>query len=253
MYAKSFIAINTTGRLTSARSALSAFNHQYECHLCGCPMVLHDAGTVRASWFEHIEQSVSTRRHKYCPYTNPEQEESDRVKALRRLVPEVKPLVQKADWHCMTCAAHHHREKYCKPCHREVSTVSTHPCSAFKTRASHRNSPTAEHCAVVTVMSVSMPLVSHKMILPACRLEAATPFDKTRELALSVSPLSITSKGVAGRISCGKDLIVTAQRLDNLANNNQHTYTHSSIGDVHYLDHAKRTALQKAITYLTKA
>ncbi|MGE5034963.1 MULTISPECIES: hypothetical protein [Yersinia] len=45
----------------------------------------------------------------------------------------------------------------------------------------------------------------------------AAPFDKTRELALSVSALSVTSKGAAGCISCGKDLIVTAQRLDNLA------------------------------------
>lgn len=53
---------------------------------------------------------------------------------------------------------------------RQVFTVSTHPRSAFKTRSSHRNSPTAEHCAVVTVMSVSMPLVSHKMILPGWRL-----------------------------------------------------------------------------------
>lgn len=170
MYAKSFIAINTTGRLTSARSALSAFNHQYECHLCGFPMVFHDAGAGRTPWFEHIKPT--TRRRNDCPYLSPEQEEIDRVRALRRLVPEAKPLVQKADWHCTKCMAHYHGEKYCKPCHREVSTVSTHPCPAFKTRASHRNSPTAEHCAVVTVMSVLMPLVSHKMILPACRLEA---------------------------------------------------------------------------------
>ncbi|MGP2467998.1 hemagglutinin repeat-containing protein [Yersinia sp. 2540 StPb PI] len=45
----------------------------------------------------------------------------------------------------------------------------------------------------------------------------AAPFEKTRELALSVSTLSVTSKGAAGRISSGKDLIVTAQRFDNLA------------------------------------
>jgi hypothetical protein len=32
----------------------------------------------------------------------------------------------------------------------------------------------------------------------------------------------------------------------------QHTYTHSGIGDVHYLDQTKRTALQKAIAYITK-
>lgn len=36
-------------------------------------------------------------------------------------------------------------------------------------------------------------------------------------------------------------------------NANQHNYTHSGIGDVHYLNKAKRAALQKAITYLTKA
>ncbi|CAI1791330.1 Protein of uncharacterised function (DUF3296) [Serratia fonticola] len=32
----------------------------------------------------------------------------------------------------------------------------------------------------------------------------------------------------------------------------QHTYTHSGIGDVHYLDQTKRAALRKAITYITK-
>ncbi|CNG77116.1 putative adhesin/hemolysin precursor [Yersinia frederiksenii] len=45
----------------------------------------------------------------------------------------------------------------------------------------------------------------------------AAPFEKTRELALSVSTLSVTSKGAAGRIAAGKDLVVTAQTLDNLA------------------------------------
>lgn len=127
VYAKSFIAISTTGRLTSARSALSAFNHQYECHLCGCPMVLHDAGTVRASWFEHIEQSVSTRRRNDYPYLSPEQEEIDRVRALRRLVPEANPLVQKADWHFTKCKAHYHGEKYCKPCQTGIHSVNTSP------------------------------------------------------------------------------------------------------------------------------
>ncbi|WP_338628411.1 putative zinc ribbon protein [Yersinia intermedia] len=125
MYAKSFIAISTTGRLTSARIALSAFNHQYVCHLCGCPVVLHDAGIGRAPWFEHIEEPISTRGRNDCPYLNPEQEEIDRVRALRRLVPEANPLVQKADWHCMKCTANYHGEKYCKPCQTGIHSIKT--------------------------------------------------------------------------------------------------------------------------------
>ncbi|CQQ51834.1 Protein of uncharacterised function (DUF3279) [Yersinia mollaretii] len=125
VYAKSFIAISTTGRLTSARSALSAFNHQYVCHLCGCPVVLHDAATGRAPWFEHIEQPISTRRRNDCPYLNPEQEEIDRVMTLRRLVPGALPLVRKADWHCTKCTANYHGEKYCKPCQTGIHSIKT--------------------------------------------------------------------------------------------------------------------------------
>jgi hypothetical protein len=123
VYAKSFIAISTTGRLISARPALSAFNHQYECHLCGCPMVFHDAGTGRSPWFEHIEPT--TRRRNDCPYLNPEQEEIDRVMALRKLVPGALPLVRKADWHCTKCTAHYHGEKYCKPCQTGIHSIKT--------------------------------------------------------------------------------------------------------------------------------
>ncbi|MGE4867077.1 putative zinc ribbon protein [Yersinia enterocolitica] len=123
VYAKSFVAISTTGRLTSARSALSTFNHQYVCHLCGCPVELHDAGTGRSPWFEHIEPT--TRRRNDCPYLNPEQEEIDRVMALRKLVPGALPLVRKADWHCTKCTAHYHGEKYCKPCQTGIHSIKT--------------------------------------------------------------------------------------------------------------------------------
>ncbi|HEN3609081.1 TPA: hypothetical protein U5E44_002271 [Yersinia enterocolitica] len=125
VYAKSFIAISTTGRLTSARSALSVPNHAYACHLCGCAMVLHDAGTGRVPWFEHIEPT--TRRRNDCPYLNPEQEEIDRVMALRKLVPGARPLVLKADWHCMKCTANYHGEKYCKHCQTGIHSVNTSP------------------------------------------------------------------------------------------------------------------------------
>ncbi|WP_333781725.1 putative zinc ribbon protein [Yersinia intermedia] len=125
VYAKSFIAISTTGRLTSARSALSTFNHQYVCHLCGWPVELHDAGTGRSPWFEHIEPT--TRRRNDCPYLNPEQEEIDRVMALRKLVPGALPLVRKADWHCTKCTANYHGEKYCKPCQTGINSINTSP------------------------------------------------------------------------------------------------------------------------------
>ncbi|HEY3986712.1 MAG TPA: filamentous hemagglutinin, partial [Cedecea sp.] len=47
----------------------------------------------------------------------------------------------------------------------------------------------------------------------------AAPFDKTKELALSTSTISVTSNGDAGRIAAGKNLDVSAQVLDNLASN----------------------------------
>ncbi|MGE4969214.1 putative zinc ribbon protein [Yersinia enterocolitica] len=125
VYAKSFIAISTTGRLTSARSALSVPHHVYTCHLCGCPVELHDAGTGRSPWFEHIEQPISTHRRNDCPYLNPEQEEIDRVMTLRRLVPGALPLVRKADWHCTKCTANYHGEKYCKPCQTGIHSIKT--------------------------------------------------------------------------------------------------------------------------------
>ncbi|MCW8114411.1 putative zinc ribbon protein, partial [Yersinia intermedia] len=58
-----------------------------------------------------------------CPYLNPEQEEIDRVMALRKLVPGALPLVSKADWHCTKCTHNYHGEKYCKPCQTGIHSI----------------------------------------------------------------------------------------------------------------------------------
>ncbi len=62
-----------------------------------CGIGLRDCESL--DLFEHIEPTM--RRRNDCPYTNPEQEELDRIIALRRWVPGVGPLVQKTDWHCI--------------------------------------------------------------------------------------------------------------------------------------------------------
>ncbi len=47
----------------------------------------------------------------------------------------------------------------------------------------------------------------------------AAPFEKTKDLALSVSSIEVSSNGGAGRIASGRDLYLSAQALDNQASN----------------------------------
>ncbi|CAI1978576.1 Filamentous hemagglutinin [Serratia fonticola] len=47
----------------------------------------------------------------------------------------------------------------------------------------------------------------------------AAPFEKTKDLALSVSSIEVSSNGGAGRIASGRDLYLTAQAFDNQASN----------------------------------
>ena len=47
----------------------------------------------------------------------------------------------------------------------------------------------------------------------------AAPFEKTKDLALSVSSIEVSSNGGAGRITSGRDLYLTAQAFDNQASN----------------------------------
>lgn len=47
----------------------------------------------------------------------------------------------------------------------------------------------------------------------------AAPFEKTKDLALSVSSIEVSSNGGAGRIASGRDIYLTAQAFDNQASN----------------------------------
>ncbi|ULH10512.1 hypothetical protein MF265_21730 [Serratia marcescens] len=112
MYAKSFIALDDNGRLTGARTAQTAPYDRYRCHLCGSTLQYHP----ERSWFEHRPDALTENGRQHCPYVNPGAKETRHIRQLQWYVPEARPLVYRADWHCTGCDSEYHGERYCLAC-----------------------------------------------------------------------------------------------------------------------------------------
>ncbi|MGC6031692.1 putative zinc ribbon protein [Enterobacter kobei] len=116
MYAKSFMALDGNGRLTGARAVQTAPYDRYRCHLCGSALQYHPEYQTGRPWFEHRRDALTENGRQYCPYVNPTLKETRHIRQLQSYVPEVRPLVFHADWHCSGCDSDYHGERYCLAC-----------------------------------------------------------------------------------------------------------------------------------------
>ncbi len=71
MYAKSFLALDSNGRLTGARTVQAAPYAHYTCHLCGSALRYHPQYDTELPWFEHTDDRL-TEHGQQCPYVRPE-------------------------------------------------------------------------------------------------------------------------------------------------------------------------------------
>lgn len=123
MYAKSFISLDGSQRLTDATTAQISLYDHYTCHLCGSALVFHPEWASNRPWFEHTWEDLTANGRHHCPYVHPEPKETRRVRMLRRYVPDAIPIVHKARWLCSSCDSDYHGECYCLNCHTgEYST-----------------------------------------------------------------------------------------------------------------------------------
>ncbi|CNI09128.1 TPA: putative zinc ribbon protein [Yersinia enterocolitica] len=127
MYAKSFLALDGNVHLTGANTAqIYPYDH-YTCHLCGSPLLFHPEWSTNRPWFEHTREGRTENGRNHCPYVLPVAEEARRIRMLHRYVPDVLPIVRKADWFCSGCDSHYHGERYCVDCSTgEYSTEIYH-------------------------------------------------------------------------------------------------------------------------------
>lgn len=116
MYAKSFMALDGNGRLTGARTAQTAPYDRYRCHLCGSAMQYHPEYQTGRPCFEHCRDALTENGRRHCPYVNPEAKETRHIRQLQRYVPDARPLIYRADWHCSGCDSIYHGERYCRTC-----------------------------------------------------------------------------------------------------------------------------------------
>ncbi|MGJ3448764.1 putative zinc ribbon protein [Enterobacter sp. PTB] len=116
MYAKSFMALDGKGRLTGARTAQTAPYDRYTCHLCGSALQYHPEYQTQRPWFEHRHHALTENGQQHCPYVNPGVRETRHIRQLQWYVPEARPLVFYADWHCHGCSSDYHGERYCMTC-----------------------------------------------------------------------------------------------------------------------------------------
>ena len=116
MYAKSFMALDGNGRLTGARTAQAAPYDHYCCHLCGSALRYHPEYQTGRPWFEHRHDMLAENGEQHCPYVKPGAKETLRVRQLQWYVPEARPVVLHADWHCSRCDSDYHGERYCLAC-----------------------------------------------------------------------------------------------------------------------------------------
>ncbi|EAP1708031.1 hypothetical protein D6O16_24315 [Salmonella enterica] len=116
MYAKSFIALDGNGRLTGARTAQTAPYDRYTCHLCGSALLYHPEYDTERPWFEHTVEGLTKNGQQHCPYVKSGVKEIRHTRRLQSYVPDARPLVFQADWHCNGCDSNYHGERYCLTC-----------------------------------------------------------------------------------------------------------------------------------------
>lgn len=129
MYAKSFIAHASRGRLTSATTAKTYPYDQYTCHLCKSALVFHPEWGTHRPWFEHTAEALTKNGRQHCTYVIVVLGEWHLMQRLRYLVNDPHPVVRKADWQCAGCGSHYHGERYCLSCRtgaysKEVALVT---------------------------------------------------------------------------------------------------------------------------------
>lgn len=129
MFAKSFIALDGSGRLTGARTAQTAPYDRYTCHLCNGAMQYHPEYDTERPWFEHADNGLRVNGKNYCPYVNPEANEIRLINRLKRFVSDARPRVEKADWHCSQCSGDYYGERYCLNCHTGKFSIVTTPAT----------------------------------------------------------------------------------------------------------------------------
>lgn len=92
MYTKSFLACNSAGRLTGARTALRSPGERYTCHHCGSALVLH--AESERPWFAHTDAAHAERGRKDCPCIYPDIDDVLLMRQLQRYVPNAMPVVR---------------------------------------------------------------------------------------------------------------------------------------------------------------
>lgn len=90
MYTKSFLACNSAGRLTGARTALRSPGERYTCHHCGSALVLH--AESERPWFAHTDAALTERDTQGCPYVHPAADEVQLIRQLQRCVLNAMPV-----------------------------------------------------------------------------------------------------------------------------------------------------------------
>jgi hypothetical protein len=96
MYAKSFIAHASRGRLTSAAIVKTYHYDRYVCHLCKSALVFHPEWGTHRPWFEHTADTLTENGREHCPYVTVVLDELNLIQRLRRLVKDTHPVVRKA-------------------------------------------------------------------------------------------------------------------------------------------------------------
>lgn len=91
MYAKLFMARNSAGRLTGARTALRSPDERYTCHYCGIVLVLH--AEAERPWFAHNDAALTECGRRSCPCIHPDINDVLLMRQLQRYVPNARPVV----------------------------------------------------------------------------------------------------------------------------------------------------------------
>ena len=111
MYAKSFLARNSAGRLTGARTALHPPSDVYICQHCGSPLVLH--AEAERPWFAHTDTALTVQGQQFCPYVHLAAAEVRFIQQLRHYVPNAKPVVHHAGQYLGESGCHAEGEVLC--------------------------------------------------------------------------------------------------------------------------------------------
>lgn len=110
------VASDCNARLTGARTAQTAPYDRYTCHLCGNALQFHPEYQTGHPWFEHRREALAENVRRHRPYVNPEAKEARHIWQLQWYVPDARPLIYRADWHCSDCDSNYRGEHYCLTC-----------------------------------------------------------------------------------------------------------------------------------------